>query len=194
MERYLVYDAGCSACSDLAQSIQDTAGNKLRTINIRDGQARVLLDRAYPSGWRFAPYLVTVRGGETRAWSGSGMALRLGLVLGPRKAWRIRSLARQSSATPAPGVNPRRNFLKLSGAAAAVAASYLALRPTGRASAYTCGSCTEYQCDQPGGYQCRNNCDPNIYCAYWQIWNCIDPCGDDCGQIYQFRDCNGCCG
>lgn len=192
MERYLIYDGGCSTCSSLAQSIQDAAGSKLQTINIREDKAKALLDRAHPNGWRFAPYLVAVRGGEIRAWTGAGLAVRLGLLLGPRKAWKIRSLARQRGAMPAPGVNPRRNFLKLSGAVAAMAASYLALRPASKASAYACGSCTQYQCSS-AGFQCLNTCSVP-YCAYYQVFNCYDPCNDLCNSYTTFQNCTGCCG
>ena len=95
MERYLLFDAGCSVCNQLAHAIEEAAAGKLQALSIRSPQAREWLDQVYPAGWEHQPYLVTVEGERVRAYAGTGMALRLGWLLGPRQAWRVWNLVRQ---------------------------------------------------------------------------------------------------
>jgi predicted DCC family thiol-disulfide oxidoreductase YuxK len=115
MERYLLFDAGCSVCNQLAQAIEEAAGGKLEAISIRERRAMKWLDQAYPAGWEHQPYLMTVDGGRVQAFAGLGMALRLGWLLGPRQGWRVWNLAlRYGVALPAGGEfsAERRGFLK----------------------------------------------------------------------------------
>jgi predicted DCC family thiol-disulfide oxidoreductase YuxK len=100
--RYLVFDAGCSTCTQLAVSIQDAAGTKLEAISIRDAETKALLDQAFPEGWRHAPYFVVVDRGRVRASTGMSAALRMGWLMGPWKALRIWSLARRSGVAVPP--------------------------------------------------------------------------------------------
>jgi predicted DCC family thiol-disulfide oxidoreductase YuxK len=96
VDRYLVYNAQCSTCSRLAESIRAAAHPKLVALSIYDSQAHSLLDQAYPNGWVQAPYLVFAHQGRVRAWTGVRAALGLGWLLGPQQAWRIWRLAWQS--------------------------------------------------------------------------------------------------
>lgn len=115
MKRYLLFDAGCAVCHQLAHAIEEAAAGKLKALSIRDSQAREWLEQAYPESWTHQPYLVVVDGGQVRAYAGLSMALRLGRLLGPRKAWRVWSLVRQYEVgLPASGEYSaeRRGFLK----------------------------------------------------------------------------------
>lgn len=83
MKRYLLFDSRCSVCDQIAQAIEEAAAGKLEAVSIHDARAREWLDQAYPGGWEHRPYLVTVEGDRVKASAGTGMALRLGLLLGP---------------------------------------------------------------------------------------------------------------
>ncbi len=127
MARYIAYDSGCSVCSQLAETIRQTAGGKIASLPLRDAKARELLDRAYPGGWSPGSYLIHSRPGRIRAWTGTTAAVRLMALVGPRGAWRIWSVARHHGIylppghrrTPASGL-PRRAFLKLTAGAGTV--------------------------------------------------------------------------
>lgn len=96
-QRYLLFDALCSACIELASSIAEATGNKLETLSLYDEKAKALLLSVYPDGWEHVPYLVVVRGQRVQAWSGFQAALRLGLLMGPRNAIRIWKLVQNRS-------------------------------------------------------------------------------------------------
>jgi predicted DCC family thiol-disulfide oxidoreductase YuxK len=120
MERYLVYDAQCTTCNRLAVRIQEAVSDRLRAMDIKGDEARTLLDRARPGGWVDNPYLVTVSRRQVRAWTGTGAAVRLGVLMGPRKAFRVWSLPHRSGVPLPPGSRAaaaydvsRRQFLKV---------------------------------------------------------------------------------
>lgn len=172
MARYIAYDSGCSVCSQLAETIRQTAGGKIASLPLRDAKARELLDRAYPGGWSPGPYLIHSRPGRIRAWTGTTAAVRLMALVGPRGAWRIWSVARHHGIylppghrrTPASGL-PRRAFLKLT-AGAATALLGLGLLP-GKALA---GQCTTLQCYVTSYCQATSVCGfataQPYYCNY----------------------------
>jgi predicted DCC family thiol-disulfide oxidoreductase YuxK len=145
MQRYLLFDARCSVCRQIAQSIEGAAAGKLEALSLHDTKAKALLDRAFPEGWDFAPYLVTTDQQEIRAWTGVQAALRLGWLMGPIKAIRVWRLARRSRAilptrvTMHPTSLSRRSLLK-SGAIAAVTAAIGTLVSPGSV-AYACIPC-----------------------------------------------------
>jgi len=85
MKRYLLFDAGCAVCNQIAQAIEEAASGKLQAVSLRDPQAVQWLEQVYPEGWAYRPYLVTVDGDRVQAYAGPGMAMRLGWLLGPRK-------------------------------------------------------------------------------------------------------------
>jgi hypothetical protein len=76
MTYYIAYDSGCSVCSQLAETIRQTARGKIEPLSLRDKKARELLDRAYPEGWTPGPYLIHSRPGHIRAWTGTTAAVR----------------------------------------------------------------------------------------------------------------------
>lgn len=197
MKRYLVYDAACSACTQIARGIEGIAGSRLEAIRITDDEAKALLDRAYPGGWRRAPYLVSVKGGgQIRASTGVGAVIRLGWLLGPRKGFRTWALARKSgvSVTRMAAVDSsswsRRTLLKFLGALGATAA-LVALRPVRPAAACNCGiDCPCPQWDEVYfGHTCTWSCGG--YSAYDYVYQHYT-CGDYCG-LHLHPQCCDCC-
>lgn len=217
MERYLLFDAGCAVCHQLAQAIEEAAAGKLEALSIRDPQAREWLDRAYPDGWAHQPYLVTVDGDRVQASAGMGMALRLGRLLGPRQGWRVWNLARQSGIPLSLGVGAtgeqsafapgRRTFLKTAlGTVIATAASLLFDHPIlefQEAHAQSPCSCFPWWCGcvntlSWSGCMCENLCATHGYCTggcnpdYYVRYECL--CGPQCGLIRYCMHvtCDGC--
>ena len=119
MHRYLIFDDSCPICRNLARTIEQAAAGKLTAISMFEPQAREWLSQAYPGGWSYQPYLLIVKGEQVKGVTGTAMALRLGLLLGPRRAWHIWNLARRYGVTvPFGGITSspqRRNFLKQGG-------------------------------------------------------------------------------
>lgn len=162
MERYLVFDATCAICSQIAEVVRQVADGKVEAVGLHDPRARALLDGLYPSGWDPAPYLIVAGPGHPRAWAGRCAALRLAAMVGPCGAWRIWAAARRHGVSfpppPAPrrGRGPtRRTFLKLvAGAAAALLGR--AVRPAPVAACESCHSCgfrnvRTFRCVPSGG-------------------------------------------
>jgi predicted DCC family thiol-disulfide oxidoreductase YuxK len=182
MERYLVFDAGCGVCSSLAARVTAAADGKLVAVDIRGEQAKGLLDRAFPAGWRHAPYFVEVRDDRVQAHTGWASALRLAQLMGPRRAWRVWSLARQAGVTIPPGgaawmsrAPTRRHALRLAGALVGAAAWLGLQRDPASVQAY-CGYCSTIAY----GW-CNGRC-AETYCDQFIVWNryrqagCVDYC------------------
>lgn len=116
MKRYLIFNASCSACNSLALRLEIAAAGKLNAIDIASEQAKDILNQAFPKGWEYNPYLITVKGDRVSASSGNKMVLQLGMLLGPEKAWKIYNQARQYGVKLPSGKQEfssrRRNFLK----------------------------------------------------------------------------------
>ena len=163
MERFVVYDSLCTVCTRMADAIMDAADGKVEPLSIYDDGARSLLDRAYPSGWSFAPYLLVVDRGRVRAWTGLAFAVHLTRLIGPSSAWRVWRVAkRRGMYLPPGGHEPsergmsRRGFLKLSaGATGALAAVGIAAR-----GASACEPCST------GTYGCGVRCRLTGVCVY----------------------------
>ncbi len=115
-KRYLIFNASCSACNSLAITLERAAAGKLNVIDIESEQAKGILSQAFPEGWEYSPYLITVKGDRVSASSGNKMVLQLGTLLGPQKAWKIYNQARQYGVKLPPGKKEfssrRRNFIK----------------------------------------------------------------------------------
>ena len=183
MQRFLIFDSQCSRCRDLAATVQDAAGDKLRTLSITDATAQSLLDRAYPTGWTHAPYLIEVEADQVRAWTGLRAALRLGWLLGPRKGmqvWRIayRSGVRMPLAmSQHPEDVSRRTVLKV-GATVAAALAVFGLRPPTASACVPCESCAK-RCYFTGSCVYRGTCT-NSTGGYLSPYACsIYDCYDD---------------
>lgn len=85
----LGFDGGCATCSDLAQKISQGVGDRLEVRSLHHPQVEHWREKALGKDAPWVPTLFEVGGaGEVRAWTGSRLALRLALVLGPVSTWR----------------------------------------------------------------------------------------------------------
>lgn len=198
MERYLVYDAQCTTCNRLAETIQNSVGGKLEAIDIQGDRAKKLLDRAYPAGWERNPYLVTLDDGHVGAWTGTGAALRLAWLMGPRKALRLWSLAHRSGVPLPPGSKAatvydvsRRRFLKASMAVASLGGviGLTGLKSATAVLGQDCNpACTCYECGC-----CQDGCLP-CCCNNYQYYCCsINLCNPPGAQCYNADCYDECC-
>ena len=88
MERYLLFDSGCSLCTSIARQVENASDGKLMARSLRDPDVRSVLDEVKP-GWRWEPMLLEVDGDRRRVYAGVGLRARLVRVLGPRRALRL---------------------------------------------------------------------------------------------------------
>lgn len=203
--RYLVFDADCPVCNTLAKTIAASANGKLQALNIQSSKARFLLDQAYPAGWNFAPYFIVVDNKQVKAWKGVRAALRLGVLIGPRKALRFWNLARKYGVTLPIGTKSptrydqgRRWMLK---SLIGVGLGSLLSKATGLQVAdvqtvfanHTCDACYSgcYDAGSETGCTCHTACgtcppcDVDYYHQLWcYCWGQIKPC--------LWLSCDGC--
>ena len=164
------------------------------------------MNQAYPSGWDFAPYLIVDDSEKIKAWTGVRAALRLGILIGPRKALRFWNLARQygitlptSTKTPARYDKTRRWVLK--GLMGVGLGGFLS-RALGLQvmdvqtvfARHTCSSCYSgcYDAGSSSGCTCHTSCgacgpgcNPDSYHQLWcYCWGQIKVC--------TWLGCNGC--
>lgn len=188
MERYLVFDSSCSVCNALAATFQEAVGTKLEAISIYGDRARTLLDRAFPGGWAHAPYLILVDENRVRAWTGLRLAVQLGMLIGPRKAWRVFAIARRSKVHLFSGANDsstshlsRRAFLK-AGAVATAALGLLSKQATPEAHAVVCECNGNYR--WVSVYYCTNYCGGTQYEDELVRHDGYNQCNERCSYYY----------
>ncbi len=114
MKHYLLFDSGCSLCTQLARDIEQEAQGKLEARSLRDAEIRGLLDDAYP-GWRWEPMILEVGPKRTKKFSGVTMALQLTRMLGVGRALRVARMVRQLNVSPSHRGSGRRQMLKGAG-------------------------------------------------------------------------------
>lgn len=88
MQRFLVYDDSCQHCGNLAQSVDAVAEGWLSCRGLSDPEMIAMIESVLPD-WKWQPMLVTVNKDVVRVSSGALMIVRLGLGLGPRRAFRL---------------------------------------------------------------------------------------------------------
>lgn len=88
MERYLLFDSGCSLCNTLAQDIERESNGWLQARSLRDPEIHIQLDRARPD-WRWEPMLMEVHGNQIRTFAGIHLRWKLLSGLGPRRTWNV---------------------------------------------------------------------------------------------------------
>lgn len=117
MERYLLFDSGCSLCRHVALSIERESNGWLIARSLRDEPMQALLNKVKP-GWQWQPMLVEVQEERIRVQTGVRLRLRLLTGLGPRRAWHIAKLVYQtnSSLQTDQAYLGRRTLLKRAGA------------------------------------------------------------------------------
>lgn len=130
MERFLLFDSGCSLCSQLADIVEYESNGWLTARSLREPTMQSLLNKANPN-WQWKPILMEVQGENIRTFTGLQFQMRLLTGLGPRRSWRITQALYQASSssqqTNRVGVG-RRSFLRRSGAVLAAIAFGLGVR------------------------------------------------------------------
>ena len=97
MQRYLLFDSGCSVCTRLADEIECASDGWLAAHSLRDPDVKTLLDAAKP-GWHWAPTLLEVQDGRPRVFTGLQMRARMALGHGERGGCCSKSTALSHSA------------------------------------------------------------------------------------------------
>ncbi len=111
MERFLLFDSGCSLCSGLARDIERESGGRLVARSLREPEMKALLDRARP-GWHWEPTLLEVEVDRVRAFTGLAMRTQLVNGLGLRRAWRLAQLVQRAGVPVLDLQISRRHFFK----------------------------------------------------------------------------------
>lgn len=199
MERYLLFDAHCSVCNQLAHTIESESNGKLHALGLHEAEAKTMLDQAYPNGWEHAPYLVTVSQNNVRAWKDVGLALQLTQLLGPRKALKIWQLAQDSRPTglstdSSANHSSRRWFLR--GGVLTLAAMLTSQFIHPNSVAFACVPCETCGCRWVyAGEGCLSQCGADPFTGnQYTLYDCFDDrSGEYCytqGTFY----CSCCCG
>jgi hypothetical protein len=79
MQRYLIYDAGCSACERIAEEIGAITGSKLELISIWAPEAAALLDEALPEGGALIVYDAIID--DERSENAFGLLMSLNMLI-----------------------------------------------------------------------------------------------------------------
>lgn len=98
MQRWLLFDGSCAKCSAIATHIHSSIPRKLEAMSLGDDRAHRLLDAANPD-WTWEPALVEQRGTTIKAYRGRALVVRLSILLGPVRAWRVHQFARGEGIT-----------------------------------------------------------------------------------------------
>ncbi|MEW6233180.1 MAG: hypothetical protein AB1566_12815 [Chloroflexota bacterium] len=115
MNRFLLFDAGCATCTELARAIEREAAGWLTAQSLREPAVPALLDRARP-GWRWEPMFLEVDGERVQSFTGAALVVRLPVGLGPHRVWRVARLAWRARGTLRTMDLGRRRLLQRSGA------------------------------------------------------------------------------
>lgn len=113
MKRILLYDSGCSTCSQLADRVLEVTGEWLGICSLRDNQARLILNRTKPN-WKWEPTLLEIQDEDVRVFTGISMGFYIAWNLGPVKALRLAKLVGKATKLSWSEnlVSSRRDFLK----------------------------------------------------------------------------------
>ena len=95
MQLYLVYCVQDFEDNLLSDKIEAAAGGEIKEISITTEQANELLDQAFPKGWKYHSYLISVNQGRVSGTTGHEMFIQLRTLLGPQEGWQVYSLAQQ---------------------------------------------------------------------------------------------------
>lgn len=93
--RYLLFDASCTLCSDLAGEVERASGGALVTKSLYAPDAIELLKRARPN-YKFEPTLVEQKGAKVRAYTGMAMRAQMVTFLNPLQLLKIARLVQQA--------------------------------------------------------------------------------------------------
>lgn len=85
----LGFDAGCMICSGLAEQIEAQAGGGIEVRSLNDPQMKHWREQALGKDAAWKPTLIEISGGQTKAWTGLRLGVRLSRCLGPVATWRV---------------------------------------------------------------------------------------------------------
>lgn len=94
-KRYLLFDASCALCSDLAGDVERASDGALVTKSLYAPDAIQLLKRARPK-YKFEPTLIEQKGARVRAYTGLGMRAQMVTFLNPLQLLKIARLVQQA--------------------------------------------------------------------------------------------------
>ncbi len=92
---YLLFDASCSLCSDLAGDVERASDHKLVTKSLYDRDALELLKRARPK-YKFEPTLLQIKGDKVRAYTGMAMRAQMVTFLNPVQLLKIARIVQKA--------------------------------------------------------------------------------------------------
>lgn len=95
-KRYLLFDSGCSECTEIAQAVEQETEGWLTARSLHDPEVQELLSKARPD-WTWEPTLLEVIGDKAIVSTGLNMKTRMLIGLGLRKAARVSKIARRGS-------------------------------------------------------------------------------------------------
>lgn len=95
IHHYLLFDASCSLCSDLAGDVEQASGNKLETKSLYASDALELLKKARPD-YKFEPTLLQVQGDQVRAYTGMAMRAQMVTFLNPIQLLKIARIVQKA--------------------------------------------------------------------------------------------------
>lgn len=112
MQRYLLFDAGCSVCTRMAQELDDVSNGWFTARSLRDQDMQALLKSARPNA-KWEPTLLEVKGTTVRVSTGLKMRARVAAGVGARRAWQMAKIVygQQTTNVGTPAVPARRKFL-----------------------------------------------------------------------------------
>lgn len=119
--RYLLYDSGCGACTRIAETVEREGKGLVTARSLRDPEIQALLQGA--ANWRWEPMLLEASDRSIRVWRGLGIGLRLSIMVGPRRAFRIARIAMRERTRLTGVSSERRRFLSLTAKTAAFLAT-----------------------------------------------------------------------
>lgn len=118
MRRYLLFDSGCSVCSELARNVEYQSKGRLSAQSLGDLKVQEWLEQAKP-GWQWEPTLLELEERRARAFTGVSLRVQLLRVLGLRRSWQVARLVARIHRAPVSGGMTRKGFFKQAGAALA---------------------------------------------------------------------------
>lgn len=122
MERYLLFDAGCSICTNVAATIERESGGWLTAKSLNDPTARAWREETgQADSWE--PALIEVTTERTQAFTGFALRRRLVGGLGPRRAWKVLRLVAEFGMESDSGEGVTRRVILRRGVAVIAAAA-----------------------------------------------------------------------
>ncbi len=124
-ERWILgFDGGCTMCNDLPGRIDVISQGTLTVRNLRDPELGRWRRKAFGESTPWEPALFLITEDGVQGWTGRGMVVQLGRLLGPTKAWQVARIL-GDVVTPSSAANHlvgRRGFIKQLGGVALAAA------------------------------------------------------------------------